>query len=78
MRSESPTPRRSIATTRAKPESRSRKRANPGSSQFAMRLEKNPGTNMRSRGPLPNTWKAMYTPSAVFAYRVSGISTDAS
>src|SRR5213078_1387709 len=31
---------------------------------------------MRSTGPSPRTWYAMCTPSTVFAYRVSGITSS--
>ncbi len=65
--SDSPMPRRSTAITRANEPSRRSMSAISGMSQFESRLEKLPLISRISRSPLPNVWKAMWTPSAVFA-----------
>ena len=66
-RSDSPTPRLSNTITRANDERRVKNRANLGSVHIFSMCVTQPITNRMSTGPSPNTWYAMWTPSAVFA-----------
>jgi hypothetical protein len=63
--SESPSPRMLNRITRLKEASRRKNRATEGHSHSTSRLNP-PGRTTRSTGPSPNTWYAMWTPSAVF------------
>ena len=70
--SDSPTPRRSKRIKRVNAASRRRQRARCGSSAI-MSTGMNPSVTMiRSIGPSPSTWYAMYT-SPLRAYRVSAM-----
>ena len=66
-RSDSPTPRLSNTITRANDERCVKNRANLGSVHICSTCVTQPITNRMSTGPSPNTWYAMWMPSAVFA-----------
>ena len=76
-RSETPVPRLSNWIKRVNDPRSRRKRARCASSQPISTLLTNPWTRRRSRSPSPNAWYAIWTPSVVSAYLVSGNSTVA-
>ncbi len=63
--SEAPLPRRSKRITRAKPASRSKKRAQRGSSKITSTQEIQFGTQRRSCGPSPSVRQAMWRSPSV-------------